>query len=233
MNPYEIKLGDCLELMRNISDESIDAIITDPPYFLPANHYQTRKQFNRNFSDLSIIEGFYKGVFEQFRRVMKKDGTLYIFCDGQSYPLFYFHLYPFCRSVRPLIWDKKTSINGYTWRHQHELIIFAEMPEANPIPTGDGDILSLNAVKVENRVHPAQKPLELIIKLIEKSTQEGAVILDPFMGSGTVGVACVKCNRNFIGYEIDSGYFEIAKQRIESEVSKPKLDEEKWMKEVD
>src|ERR1700685_1344108 len=168
----DIKQGDCLELMKGLADESVDCIITDPPYFLPAVHYQTRKQFSRNFSDLGILESFFKNVFKEFSRVIKKNGTIYVFCDGQSYPLFYYHLYPFCKSVRPLIWDKKTSINGYSWRHQHELIIFAEMPQAKPVPSGDGDIIRYSAVKVDDRKHPAEKPIELLEQFIKKSTHE-------------------------------------------------------------
>ncbi len=111
--------GDCIDEMQQMEENSVDLIVTDPPYFLPANHYQTRKQFSRNFGDLGILEHFFKDVFKEMVRVLKPTGRLYIFCDGQSYPLFYYHLYPYCKSVRPLIWDKKTSINGYSWRHQH------------------------------------------------------------------------------------------------------------------
>ena len=214
----KIICGDCLEVMKGIPDKSVDLVLTDPPYFLPASHYQTRKQFSRNFSDLGILEHFIKDTFLQFNRITKESGTIYIFCDGQSYPLFYYHLYPFCKSVRPLIWDKKTSINGYSWRHQHELIIFAEMPKSKPIPTGDGDILRYSAVKVDSREHPAEKPIDLNKTLIEKSSQENDIILDPFLGSGTTAVAALNLNRKFIGIEIDPIYCQIALKRIEKEI---------------
>lgn len=208
--------GDCIEEMKKIADGSVDLVLTDPPYFLPAKHYQTRKDFSRNFSDLGVLEGFFRQVFIEIQRVLKPTGSIYFFCDGQSYPLFYWYIYHFTKSVRPLIWDKKMSINGYSWRHQHEIIIFAEMPKAKPIPTGDGDIVRYSAVKVGLRQHPAEKPIDLIFALIEKSSNENDTILDPFMGSGTTGVACKNLNRNFIGIELDTGYFEIAKKRIES-----------------
>jgi len=210
----KIICGDCLKVMKDIPDNSIDLVLTDPPYFLPASHYQTRKQFIRNFSDLGILEYFIKDTFLQFNRITKESGTIYIFCDGQSYPLFYYHLYPFCKSVRPLIWDKKTSINGYSWRHQHELIIFAEMPKSKPIPTGDGDILRYSAVKVDSREHPAEKPIDLNKTLIEKSSQENDIILDPFLGSGTTAVACKSLGRRYIGIEISPEYCEIARRRV-------------------
>jgi len=220
----KIHQGDSLELMKEIKDESIDLIIIDPPYFLPATHYQTRKKQIRNFCDLGILEHFFKDVFNEFRRIMKKTGRMYIFCDGQSYPLFYYHLYPFCKSVRPLIWDKKTSINGYHWRHQHEIIIFAEMPESNKVPTGDGDILRYSAVKVGERKHPAEKPVELLKRFIEKSSNEKDIVLDCFAGSGSTLVACKQLNRRFIGIELGEEYLKVANENLS------KMDLNDWSK---
>lgn len=210
----DLYCADCLEFMKTIPDKSIDLVLTDPPYFLPATHYQTRKRFNRNFCDLGILEHFFRDFFAECKRLTKK--VIYCFCDGQSYPLFYYHLYPFSKSVRPLIWDKKTSINGYSWRHQHELIIFAELPNIKPIPSGDGDILRYSAVKVDEREHPAEKPKDLLMALIKKSTEQSNTILDPFMGSGTTAVACKELNRKCIGIEISEKYFDIAVNRIKN-----------------
>src|SRR3990167_4276025 len=210
---YEV---DCIDALKEIADHSIDLIVTDPPYFLPAVHYNTRKQFSRNFADLGILEHFFKDIFREIKRVIKPSGKIYMFCDCQSYPLFYYHMYPFCKSVRPLIWDKKTSINGYSWRHQHEIIIFAEMPEAKPIPSGDGDILRFSAVKVDNRLHPAEKPIELLASLIKKSSDEGDLVLDPFMGGGSTALACRSVNRKFIGFEKSVEYCKIANDRLQN-----------------
>lgn len=173
--------GDCMDVMAEMPDKSIDMILTDPPYFLPAKHYQTRKNFKRNFADLGIMEFFIKEVFKEISRVLKPDGSFYTFCDGQSYPLFYYYGYGFTKNVKPIIWDKKVSINGYGWRHQHEIILWGEMPEAKPIPTGDGDIISERAVKVEERIHPAEKPVSLFKRLVEKSSSPEDLILDPFL----------------------------------------------------
>jgi len=214
---------DCIEGMQQLDDNSVDCIIADPPYFLPAQHYATRKQFNRNFSDLGILEYFFKDIFKVYKRIVKQTGHIYMFCDGQSYPLFYYHLYPLCKSLRPLIWDKKVSINGYCWRHQHELIIFAEMPKAKPIPSGDGDILRYNAVPVNDRIHPAEKPIELLMKLIEKTTKPNQIVLDPFLGSGTTAIACKKIDRQYIGFESSKEYYDVAENRLRNTTKNKKL----------
>jgi len=200
--------GDCIEELKEMKDDSVDLVITDPPYFVPANHYSTRTAFKRNFGDLGVMEFFFKEIFKELTRVLKPTGCLYVFCDGQSYPLFYYHLYQYCKSVRPLIWDKKTSINGYHWRHQHELVIFAQMPQNEKVPTGDGDILRYNAVKVGERKHPAQKPVDLLKRFIEKSSKEGDVVLDCFAGCGSTGQACVELNRIPILIEKEKEYYD-------------------------
>ncbi len=210
-----------MEIMSLIPDKSVNLILTDPPYFLPAKHYQTKTKFNRNFSDLGILEYFFKNTFKEFSRIIKDDGFVYVFCDGQSYPLFYYYLYPFCKSVRPLIWDKKISILGYSWRHQHEIIIFAEKSGAKAIPTGDGDILRYSAVKVDERQHPAEKPISLLEALIKKSSNSSNVILDAFAGSLTTAIACKNLNRKYICIEISKDYCDIGIKRIQS--LQPKL----------
>ncbi len=213
-------LGDCLEIIPTLG--KVDAVVTDPPYFLPASHSSTRKHFARSLSSLSMLEHFYRDLFGEVRKLMNDDAVLYVFCDGQSYPVFYVQLYEWCKRVCPLIWDKKIAYNGYTWRHQHELIAFAELPSAPPLVTGDGDILPMRGVPAEERQHPAEKPVELLRILLEKHPA-ASLILDPFMGSGTTGVACVNLGRKFIGIEIEPKYFDIACRRIEEAYRQPRL----------
>lgn len=211
--------GDCLEVLPTLEAGSVDAMVTDPPYFQPATHYSSARGDSaprKSIGDMSILEHFFASFIRESMRVVRLRGFAYVFCDGQSYPLAFTGLYPHVKRVRPLIWDKIVSFNGYTWRHQHELIAFGEMPDAPQIPTGDGDIIKHRAVPVKERIHPAEKPIDLLLKLLAKLPDD-ATILDPFMGSGTTGVACVKTGRKFIGVEIDEDYFQIAVQRIKQE----------------
>jgi DNA modification methylase len=213
----EIIHGDGLEIMRSMPNCSIDLICTDPPYFLPATHYNVRSGSFRSLGDLSIIEHFFRDVFEQAARVLKPTGFLYSFCDGQSYPVFYATSYAFFRKLRPLVWDKLTSINGYSWRHQHELILFAECSESPAVKTGDGDVLRARAVPIKEREHLAQKPTDLLCRLISKSAAPGSVVLDPFCGSGSVCVAAKMCGCSYIGIDREEAYVAVAKRRAAEE----------------
>lgn len=211
--------GDCLDVMKYIPDHSIDLILTDPPYFCPGVHYQTRTKFSRRVADIGILESFVKIAFKEFARIIKSTGSIYMFCNGESYPLFFYHLYPFCRKIRVLVWDKRVSHVGYTWRHQHELILFGEMGETKAVPTGDGDILRCRVVPVLEREHAAQKPVELFEKIILKSTESGMIVFDPFAGVGTTAISATNTGRRYICIDISEEYCKSAESHISDETA--------------
>ena len=220
MNPYydhkgiTIYHGDCREVLPGL--EPVDLVLTDPPYYLPAAHSCTRTSFSRTLSGLAILESYFKDAFRQIVAKISRGGILLVFCDGQSYPVFYSNLYGIVKSERPLVWDKVVAFSGYGWRHQHELILFATMWDTPAIKTGDGDILRYRAVAVGDRKHPAEKPNDLLRCLINKT--QPSTILDPFMGSGTTLRAAKDLGRKAIGIEIEEKYCEIAAKRLEQEV---------------
>ncbi|MFA5379846.1 MAG: DNA methyltransferase [Dehalococcoidia bacterium] len=206
--------ADCRDILPLIPDKSIDLVLTDPPYFLPIQSYVGTRgngYQKRMLGDLSVLTGYFKLVFNDFARVISDKGTYYVFCDAKSYPIFWQVMFPICKNVRLLIWDKVISYNGYTWRHQHELIAWGELDDTERVPTGDGDIVRCRGVLQENRKHPAEKPVELISKLINKHTV--GTVLDPFMGSGSSLEAANQSKRSFIGIEIEEKYCEIAAKR--------------------
>lgn len=208
---------DCLEGLKDMDNASVDLIITDPPYFLPVNSYVGKRgegYVKRHLADTSILKGFFKQVFVELFRVLKPTGTIYVFCDGQSYPIFYEAMFAYVKHVRPLIWDKVVSYNGFTWRHQHELIAWGELDETYRVPTGEGDILKCRGVLQEHRKHPAEKPVELLKKLIGKHAV-AELILDPFMGSGSTAVASLELGKKYIGFELDEEFCRIANKRTE------------------
>lgn len=216
-----LHMGDCREILPTLA--GLDAIVTDPPYFLPAVHYNTRKEFPRSLTDLGILEHYFDGFFGEANLALNDGGVAYVFCDGQSYPAFYATAYRHFRKLRPLIWDKITAFSGYTWRHQHELILFLEKSEADSVATGDGDIIRCAAVKVDERDHPAEKPPKLIERLVRKSVAERGTVCDPFMGSAATGVACVRSGRKFVGIERDPAYFDIACARLNASLKQADL----------
>lgn len=208
---------DCTEALKDMEDNSVDLIVTDPPYFLPVNSYVGKRgegYVKRHLADTSVLKGFFKQVFAELFRVLKPTGTIYVFCDGQSYPIFYEAMFPYCKYVRPLIWDKMVSYNGYTWRHQHEIIAWGELGEGHRVPTGDGDILKCRGVLQKDRNHPAEKPVELIKKLIAKH-EAAEIVLDPFMGSGSVAVAASQLGRKYVGFELNEDFCNTANRRAE------------------
>ena len=208
-------LGDALEVLPTLG--KVDIVVTDPPYFLPVQSYVGRRgegYAKRMVGDISVLDGYFSLLFSKVEDTLSPGATYYVFCDAKSYPVFWKTLFPQCKHVRILVWDKIVSYNGYTWRHQHELIAWGECDGAERVATGDGDIIRERGVTQDDRSHPAEKPVSLIERLIKKHGSS-QTILDPFMGSGTTGVACAKLGRKFIGIEIEPKYLDIACKRIE------------------
>lgn len=219
---------DCLEGLKEIPDKSVDLIVTDPPYFLSMGHAGNKENAknsqlasNRTFNDLAICKPFYAELFREYRRVLKDTGSFYFFTDWRGYA-FYFPIINAELPVRNMIvWDKKSGPGSF-YTFAHELIIYGtslpKLPNAGGTNVWRLPAFSSGAKKTNGeKVHPTQKPWELIAKAIEDSTEPGAVVLDTFMGSGTTAVACMKTGRNFIGFELDEKYHAIAMERIAAE----------------
>lgn len=221
---------DCLEGLKEIPDNSVDLVITDPPYFLSMGHAGDRDNAkkmqlnsNRTFNDLAIAKPFYAQLFQEFRRVLKEDGSFYFFTDWRGYA-FYFPIINAELPVRNLIvWDKKSGPGSY-YSFAHELIIFgtARPKLLNAGGTNVWRMAGFNSgAKSTNgeKVHPTQKPVGLIAKAIEDATEPGGVVLDTFMGSGTTALACLRTGRRFIGFELDEKYHAIALERVAEEMA--------------
>lgn len=203
---------DCLDGIKKMPNESIDVVITDPPYFLGVTHNGQKG----TYADLAIMKPFFDTLFHQINRVLKKDGKLYMCCDWRTYPF----LYPICEQyilVKNLLVWNKTSGPGNTYAFIHELVIFSSKENCNIKGCNIFEIKAFNSgAKVTNgeKQHPTQKPVELFEKFILDSSKEGDVVLDCFMGSGTLAIAAIKTKRNYIGFEIQEKYCKIAQNRI-------------------
>ena len=216
-------LGDCLEILPTL--KSVDAIVTDPPFFAPASHYQSRISWGRAWADMSILGQYFYNLVEIFKSILKEDGHLFTFCNDESYPVFYPAAYGLWDFTCALIWDKTRIGLGKIFRHQYEIILWASNSGAYAV--GDGkahsDILSYSPTLSAKRDHPVQKPPELMQELIEVCTRPNAIIVDSHMGSGTTLQAAIRLGRQAIGIELDERYFNIACRCIEQECKQPKL----------
>lgn len=216
---------DCLDGLREVPDHSVDLIVTDPPYFLSMGHAGSKTNAqsvqlssNRAFNDLAICTPFYRQLFEEYARVLKETGSFYFFTDWRGYA-YYFPMINAALPVRNLIvWDKKSGPGSF-YSFAHELIIFGTYRSKTKAGVGSNvwreAAFSSGARSTDGeKVHPTQKPVALLTRMIEDSTEPGAVVLDTFMGSGTTAVACLRTGRQFIGFELDEQYHAIAQQRI-------------------
>lgn len=229
----DLKCGDCLELMKDIPDKSIDMILCDLPYGTTKNKWD------------SVIP--LEELWTQYNRIIKDDGAIALFSQM-----------PFTASLvnsnikmfrYEWIWEKDNGTGFLNANkmplkiHENIEIFYKKTPAYNPQmrkgfkpyktlsgrkTTNYGDFdrvetksngerypIDIIKFKKDSGLHPTQKPVALLEYLIKTYTNEGATVLDNCMGSGSTGVACVNTNRNFVGIELDEEYFNIAKERIE------------------
>lgn len=218
----QLMQGDCLELMKNIPDKSIDLVVTDPPYKIETQgagiYKQADKQYVQELNGMK--DGFDGKVLDELCRVMKKI-NIYFFCSQkQIIPLLDYFVKKKKCNWNLLCWHKTNPVPacGNKYLTDTEFILFFR--EKGVKIYGEFNtkftyyITPLNQKDKKRFGHPTIKPIELVRNLVVNSSQEGDTVLDCFMGSGTTGVACKNTNRNFIGIEVDEKYIEIAEKRI-------------------
>lgn len=216
---------DCLEGLKRLPDSCIDLVVTDPPYNIETSgagiYKQKDKQYVKELND--IKDGFDENILDELCRVMKKI-NIYIWCSQkQILPLLdYF------------VKERKCNYNIITWH------------KTNPVPACGNKYLTdteyclffrekgvkiygefktkftyyvtpLNQKDKKEWGHPTIKPLNIIENLINNSSKERDIVLDPFMGSGTTAVACQELNRRYIGYELSKEYYDICMDRLSIE----------------
>ena len=243
MMSVKLMQGDCLELMKDIPDGSVDMILADLPYGTTACKWDT------------IIP--FEPLWEQYERVIKDNGAI-VLTASQPFTSALIMSNPKLFKYE-IIWKKERPTNFMMAKkqimkyHENILIFYKKNGTYNPqmverkeknkrrnkprglenqvwdiknngkyserVLSGTNDLIYPNSIlefSMERGLHPTQKPVALFEYLIKTYTNEGDTVLDNVMGSGTTGVACKNLNRNFIGMELDEGYFKIAQSRIES-----------------
>ena len=226
MEYIQLKQGDCLELMKDIPDGSVDLVVTDPPYLIETKGGGMYNRTNGNVSEYikeldTIKDGFSEEVLEELCRMMKKI-NIYIFCSQkQIIPLLNYFVEKKKCNWNLLTWHKTNPVPacGNKYLTDTEYILFFREKGVKiygEFKTKFTYYVTPKNVKDKKLYgHPTIKPLNILENLIVNSSAEGEIVLDPFMGSGSTGVACVNHGRRFIGMELDEHYFEVAKQRID------------------
>jgi len=233
--------GDCLELLGGVKDRSIDLILTDLPYGITANKWD------------SVIP--YEPLFKHYERILKENGALLLFGMGKFGAKLIMEAPKKLPYRYEWVWEKTLPVgflnSHYMPMKSHEniYVFYKHLPVYNPqmrqgfkpykghkntewknyhSASGDytphvskGERFPIDVIKFSNannneKVHPTQKPVDLLEYLIKTYTNEGMTVLDNCMGSGSTGVAAKRLNRDFIGMELDQNYFEIAKRRIQN-----------------
>lgn len=219
--------GDCLELMKRLPDGSVDLVLTDPPYKM--NHSTggctnigMKDRWNGNIKAGNTVMGFDTSIkfsdwLPDVYRVLKDGSHCYIFCNDKNLQeLLNEATSVGFRESNVLVWMKNNACPNRYYMKNCEFVLFLYKGKAKPICNmSSKSAFDCKNINGKNKLHPTEKPVEILEMLIKNSTNIGETVIDPFMGSGSTGVACVNTNRNFIGMEIDPKYFEIAKKRIE------------------
>ena len=218
--------GECVEQLKLLDDNSIDLIVTDPPYKVTSRGSagnsggMLQKKINKRgqvFVHNNIDCSEYA---PEFYRVLKDGSHCYVMTNHVNL-IKMLNTFTNCgfHFIKCLIWDKGNKIMGQYYMSQFEYIMFFRKGKGIKINhCGTSDILSYPNIKTKdengNNLHDTEKNVDLMEVLVNNSSKEGEIVLDPFMGIGSTGIAAVRNNREFIGIELDPKYYDIAVQRI-------------------
>ncbi len=198
------KIGDCLELIKEIPDKSVKLIIFDPPY----SRFSGSDGIETNIGDYKILECFFKELSFDFKRILMDAGSIFGFCDFRTYPCLFYGMYYNFKPKNLIVWKKNFIGPGIGFRPLHELIVYwGNERTQSPKDRNISDIW--DAPRVRNKNHSYEKPIELYKIMIENCTDEEDMVFDTFLGTGTTLRACRELNRNGFGFEINPRYSEI------------------------
>lgn len=207
---------DCMKYLPQVKDKSIDLVVTDIPYGEVNRKSSGLRNLDKGIAD--VVNFAMPDLINELARVV--NGSMYIFCGREQVSEICSLMTTNGMSTRLCIWEKTnpSPMNGTRlWLSGIECCVFGRFPKATFNEYCKNTVFRYPCGR--SKVHPTEKPLKLIERLVLASSNEGDVVLDPFMGSGTTGVACRKNNRDFIGVELSEQYYQLARQRIYTEVA--------------
>lgn len=204
--------GDCLELLPTLADGSVDLVLTDIPYGEVNRQSGGLRSLDKGAAD-TFDNANLEFLVEEFGRVATN--SVYVFCGTLQISRLAAGFTSRGMTVRVGAWNKTnpSPMNGSRlWVSGLEFCVYAR--KANAVHNEHCQKALWDAPSGRSKMHPTQKPLRLFERLVRASSDEGHTVFDPFMGSGTTGVACAHTGRKFIGIERDPEYFAIAQKRI-------------------
>jgi site-specific DNA-methyltransferase (adenine-specific) len=216
---FELSDLDAVGWLRNQASESVDLLITDPAYESLEKHRAVGTTTRLKHSKSSSNDWF--RVFPNSRfgellgevfRVLRRNAHFYLFCDAETM----FVVKPLAehagfRFWKPLVWDKRTIGMGYHYRARYEFILFFEKGKRRLKDLGVADVISVPRI---HRGYPAEKPSAVSEVLVSQSSEPGELVADPFMGSGSVGVAALSLGRRFIGTDLNPEAITLTEDRL-------------------
>ena len=218
--------GECVEQLKLLDDNSIDLIVTDPPYKTTSRGNagnsggMLQKSINKKGQVFAYNNIDCSEYAPEFYRVLKDGSHCYVMTNHVNL-IKMLNTFTNCgfHFIKCLIWDKGNKIMGQYYMSQFEYIMFFRKGKGIKINhCGTSDILSYPNIKTKdengNNLHDTEKNVDLMEVLVNNSSKEGEIVLDPFMGIGSTGIAAVRNGREFIGIELDPKYYDIAVQRI-------------------
>src|SRR4029079_8807017 len=216
---FHVSTLDAVDWLRSLPSESVDLLITDPAYESLEKHRAIGTTTRLTHSKASSNDWFavfpnarFPELFAEAYRVLKRNTHLYLFCDAETM----FIARPEAERAgfgfwKPLVWDKKTIGMGYHYRARYEFILFFEKGKRRLNNLGVADVINVPRV---HRGYPAEKPPAVSEVLINQSSIAGELVADPFMGSGSVGVAAVRAGRRFAGTDVNPEAVRLTADRL-------------------
>lgn len=212
--------GDCREVIPSLDAGAAELLLTDPPYGMAFGGF---RGVDANVSADGARQGIrlVRQTLHELRDVMSAEAHYLVFCHWESWPDFYDACSPFFAIKNALIWHKDRGGMGDTdmeYARDYEVILYGVRGRRAIEGKRAGAVISgFPPVRSQLREHPTQKPIELLVYLIQKHAPDGGLVLDPFMGSGSTLRAAKDLGRRAIGIEIDERYCEVAAKRLSQE----------------
>ena len=216
---FDLSLLDAVEWLHGLQNESVDLLVTDPAYESLEKHRAVGTTTRLKHSKASSNDWFkvfpnsrFAELFAEAFRVLRPDTHFYLFCDAETM----FIAKPEAEKAgfrfwKPLVWDKRTIGMGYHYRARYEFILFFEKGKRRLNDLGVADIIAVPRI---HGGYPAEKPVLVSEVLVRQSSSAGELVADPFMGSGSVGVAALRLGRRFAGTDVNPQAVRIASDRL-------------------